>query len=47
MRLYHKVLRLARTIADMDKSDDIGLGHLAEAVGLRNGDEGILNNGNR
>ena len=47
VRLYHKVLRLARTIADMDKSDDIGLGHLAEAVGLRNGDEGILNNGNR
>lgn len=31
-RTYHKVLRVARTIADMDKSEAIKLRHLSEAI---------------
>ncbi|MCF0131300.1 MAG: YifB family Mg chelatase-like AAA ATPase [Pseudobutyrivibrio sp.] len=31
-RTYHKVLRVARTIADMDDSEDITLTHLQEAI---------------
>jgi magnesium chelatase family protein len=34
-RAYGKVLRVARTIADLDGSDDIRPPHLAEAIGLR------------
>ncbi|QFJ55469.1 YifB family Mg chelatase-like AAA ATPase [Pseudobutyrivibrio xylanivorans] len=34
-RTYHKVLRVARTIADMDGSEDILLNHLIEAVTYR------------
>ncbi|MDR3240256.1 MAG: YifB family Mg chelatase-like AAA ATPase [Clostridiales bacterium] len=34
-RAYHKILRLARTIADLDQKDSIGLTHLAEAVQYR------------
>ncbi|WP_163336697.1 YifB family Mg chelatase-like AAA ATPase [Desulfopila sp. IMCC35008] len=34
-RGYHRVLRLSRTIADLDGSPDIGPGHIAEALQYR------------
>jgi len=34
-RAYHRVLRVARTLADMDGLDEISLGNLAEAIGYR------------
>ena len=37
-RGYHKLLRLARSIADLEAVDVIQRGHLAEAVSLRAGD---------
>ena len=38
-RTYHKVLKVARTIADMDGADDINRIHLQEAVLYRNLDK--------
>ncbi len=37
-RGYHKTLRLARTIADLDAADRIGAEHVGEAIGLRRRD---------
>ena len=34
-RAYHRTLRVARTIADLDGSDAVGAAHVAEAVGYR------------
>lgn len=34
-RSYHKILKVARTIADMEKSENISLSHIEEAVALR------------
>jgi magnesium chelatase family protein len=34
-RAFHRILKLARTIADMEKSDIISAGHLAEAIQYR------------
>jgi len=34
-RAYHRVLRLARTIADLEPAERIGAPHIAEAVGYR------------
>lgn len=34
-RAYHKILRLARTLADMESTDIVGSDHVAEAVSLR------------
>jgi len=34
-RAYHRVLRIARTIADLAQSENIDLKHLAEAIGYR------------
>lgn len=34
-RAYHRVLRVARTLADLDGSDGIGRIHLAEAISYR------------
>ena len=34
-RGYHRILRVARTIADLDGSETVRLPHLAEAVGYR------------
>ncbi|PZO64753.1 MAG: AAA family ATPase [Paracoccus denitrificans] len=34
-RGYHRVLRTARTIADLDRSEDVRAPHLAEAIGYR------------
>ena len=39
-RSMHRVLRVARTIADLDDSRDIASGHLAEALGYRMPDSG-------
>jgi magnesium chelatase family protein len=34
-RSFHKILRVARTIADLDESEKIGMKHLREAVCYR------------
>src|SRR5690606_8572303 len=34
-RAYHRVLRVARTLADLDQSDTVGRIHLAEAISYR------------
>ena len=34
-RAYHRVLRVARTIADLAGSPGVGAGHVAEAITLR------------
>ncbi|MCY4180874.1 MAG: ATP-binding protein, partial [Litoreibacter sp.] len=34
-RSYHRILRVARTIADLDGSDDVKSNHVAEAVSFR------------
>ncbi len=34
-RAYHRVLKLARTIADLAGSDAIGAAHVAEAIQYR------------
>ena len=39
LRSYHKIKKLARTIADMDGSEIIQEQHIAEAVGLRINDK--------
>ncbi|MBR1735449.1 MAG: YifB family Mg chelatase-like AAA ATPase, partial [Firmicutes bacterium] len=36
MRAYHKILKIARTIADLDSSENINVRHAAEAIQLRN-----------
>lgn len=35
MRAYHRILKIARTIADIDSSCNIEMGHLSEALGYR------------
>jgi magnesium chelatase family protein len=34
-RAYHRILKLARTIADLAESDNIEVNHLSEAIGYR------------
>jgi len=34
-RAYHRLLKMARTIADLDGSDGIGTDHAAEAIQYR------------
>lgn len=41
-RAYHKLLKLARTIADLEGSEDINVRHIAEAIQLRNLDRRLL-----
>ena len=41
-RTYHKVLKVARTIADLDGEEQIGCSHLKEALGYRMLDKKIL-----
>jgi magnesium chelatase family protein len=40
-RAYHRVLKVARTIADLDGVDTVGRIHLAEALSYRGQGEGI------
>jgi magnesium chelatase family protein len=40
-RAYHRILKLARTIADMDGSDRIGTQHLSEAINYRRLDRAL------
>ena len=44
-RAYSKILKVARTIADMDGSGDIAHEHLCEAIGYRSLEEKYWNTG--
>ncbi len=41
-RAYHKILKIARTIADLSKSENITVSHLAEAIQFRNLDRTFI-----
>ncbi|WP_126452208.1 YifB family Mg chelatase-like AAA ATPase [Sulfuriflexus mobilis] len=40
-RAWHRILKLARTIADLDQADQISTAHLQEAIGLRRLDRAL------
>jgi magnesium chelatase family protein len=40
-RAYGRILKISRTIADLDGAGDIGLAHLSEAIGYRSLDRGL------
>jgi magnesium chelatase family protein len=42
-RAFHRVLKIARTIADLAGSDDIAPAHLAEAIHLRQAEAARVN----
>ena len=42
-RAYHRLIKVARTIADLDGAEDIGCEHLKEAVGFRSIDRRYWN----
>ena len=42
-RAYHKIIKVARTIADLDGQDDINIGHISEEVCYRINEKGYWN----
>ena len=42
-RAFHRMIRVARTIADLDGESDINTKHLAEAIGFRSVDRRYWN----
>lgn len=42
-RSYHKVLKIARTIADLDRSEKIKVNHISESIQLRGTRDKIIN----
>ncbi len=40
-RAYGRILKIARTIADLEGAEAIGLSHLSEAIGYRSLDRGL------
>ena len=42
-RAYHKIIKVARTIADLDEKEDILVGHLSEAICYRMNDHKYWN----
>ena len=45
-RAYHKIIKVARTIADLDGADEINCMHLKEAICYRTNDSKYWNGGN-
>ena len=41
-RAYHRILKLARTISDLDRAEDINTRHLTEAINYRKLDRALL-----
>ena len=41
-RAYGRILKISRTIADLDSAGPIGLAHLSEAIGYRSLDRGMV-----
>ena len=43
-RAYDRILRVSRTIADLDDSDEVSAAHVSEAIGYRNLDRATWDN---